>query len=48
MDPAQGGSKKEIQDEINSLSKLLVDIGYDITKIQTDTSLTDQERRDKL
>ena len=48
MDPAQGGSKKDIQDEINSLSKLLVDIGYDITKIQTDTSLTDQERREKL
>ena len=48
MDPDQGVSKKEIQDEINSLSKLLIDIGYDITKIQTDTSLTDQERRDKL
>ena len=48
MDPDQGASKKDIQDEINSLSKLLIDIGYDITKIQTDTSLTDQERRDKL
>ena len=48
MDPAQGGSKKDIEDEINSLSKLLIEIGYDITKIQSDTSLTDQERRDKL
>ena len=41
-------TKKELEQEIAALSKLLYDISVDITRIKTDGSLTAQERADKI
>ena len=48
MDTGTDTSPKAIQTEIETLSKLLLDISYDITKIKTDDTLTEVEREKKL